>query len=229
VEHKCGFHSIWGQPVDFRDEIHGPLPVSTISPSLLGKVRCHDREGWQRMVQLFGPLVYGWARRAGLQAEDAADVVQEVFHSVAKGLASFRRDEEGDSFRGWLWTIAQNKIRDLSRRRRASCQAEGGSDAQLRLEQLAAPTSGGDSNEGIDGDDGLIARALALVKPEFEPRTWQAFWRTTVDGQTTAEIAEDLGMTKGSVRQAKYRVLLRLRRELEQMPESHVTPPRCSK
>ena len=40
-----------------------------------------------------------------------------------------RRDRSGDSFRGWLWTITQNKIRDQFRYRQGAPQAEGGSDA----------------------------------------------------------------------------------------------------
>ena len=43
------------------------------------------------------------------------------------------------------------------------------------------------------------------------PITWQAFWRSTVDGESATEIANDLGMTAGAVRQAKLRVMVRLR------------------
>jgi len=61
----------------------------------------------------------------------------------------------------------------------------------------------------------VIRRALELLREEFEERTWQAFWRMAVLGQTAAEIARDLGMTKHTVRQAKYRVMRRLKLELE--------------
>jgi DNA-directed RNA polymerase specialized sigma24 family protein len=55
------------------------------------------------------------------------------------------------------------------------------------------------------------------VQAEFEERTWQAFWRATIDEEPTADIAADLGMSAGAVRKAKFRVLRRLRSEFENL------------
>ncbi|HUY31871.1 MAG TPA: sigma-70 family RNA polymerase sigma factor [Pirellulales bacterium] len=82
------------------------------STSLLERVKTHDALAWRRLLALYGPLVYHWARQKRLQDQDASDIVQEVFRNVATHIGSFRRDREGDSFRGWLWTITRNKIRD---------------------------------------------------------------------------------------------------------------------
>jgi RNA polymerase sigma-70 factor (ECF subfamily) len=60
----------------------------------------------------------------------------------------------------------------------------------------------------------VVHRALRLIREEIEDRTWQAFWLTSVEQQPTASVAQQLGMTPGSVRQAKYKVLRRLRQEL---------------
>ena len=57
-------------------------------------------------------------------------------------------------------------------------------------------------------------RALDLVRAEFEGRTWQMFWRSAVDGHAVAAIARDLGASAAAVRQAKSRVLRRLKSEL---------------
>ena len=54
-------------------------------------------------------------------------------------------------------------------------------------------------------------------RAEFEERTWQAFWRVTVEGQDTAEVAAQLGISANGVRQAKSRVLRRLREELGEL------------
>jgi RNA polymerase sigma-70 factor (ECF subfamily) len=48
------------------------------SSSLLERVKTQDPQGWQRLLALYGPLVYHWARQSHLQDQDAADVVQEV-------------------------------------------------------------------------------------------------------------------------------------------------------
>src|SRR5262249_2315434 len=86
--------------------------ASQTSLTVLARVRAHDETAWGRLVSLYGPLVYGWCLRAGLQAADAADVGQEVFAAVARNIPSFRRDRPGDSFRGWLYVITRSKISD---------------------------------------------------------------------------------------------------------------------
>jgi RNA polymerase sigma-70 factor (ECF subfamily) len=61
---------------------------------------------------------------------------------------------------------------------------------------------------------GLVRRALEQVRSEFEPRSWQAFWRTTIDGMTVAIVAEELGMSPSTIRQHRSRILRRLRQQL---------------
>jgi RNA polymerase sigma-70 factor (ECF subfamily) len=70
-------------------------------------------------------------------------------------------------------------------------------------------------SNGFDATGSLLHRALEIIRIEFEETTWQAFWRVIVDEQPTAAVAEDLGMTPQAVRQAKYRVLRRLRNEMD--------------
>lgn len=187
-------------------------PAGSTSSSLIVRAIAHDRDAWRRLSALYGPLVYRWARQANLQSQDAADVVQEVFASVAANLARFQGDRPGDSFRGWLWTITRNKVRDHYRRL-AARQEQDGSAAQARLLEAAEPT--GDTSVPIaQATIDLAHRLLLLVEGDFEPRTWQAFWRTTVDGLAAREAAEQLGMSVGAVYMAKSRVLARLRDEL---------------
>lgn len=187
-------------------------PGST-SSSLLRRVRQQDPDAWRRLVRLYGPLVYLWARQCGLQADDAADVLQETFVAVAQGVQTFRREQPGDTFRGWLWTITRNKIRDHFRRRQGEAVAKGGTDGQEQLLQLPDPPEPS-SGPCADAGSQTAHAALELIRAEFEERTWQAFWQTAVDGRKAAEVAEELGMTLRAVYQAKYRVLRRIRQEL---------------
>ena len=60
----------------------------------------------------------------------------------------------------------------------------------------------------------LTARALVQVQSEFEPRTWQAFWRSVVDGISTDEVAFELQVSAATVRQSRSRILRRLRQQL---------------
>jgi RNA polymerase sigma-70 factor (ECF subfamily) len=191
----------------------------SVSSTLLERVKARRPEAWQRLVDLYGPVVYRWCRQSGVRREDAADVVQEVFSSVAAHVGEFRRDSPGDSFTAWLAAITRNKIRDHFRRRQGRPQARGGTDAQQQfLEIPELPELSQQS--GPTRWDGLLSRrALDLVRAEFENRTWEAFCRTAVNGQRPADVADDLGMTVNAVYKAKSRVLRRLRRELGDLLE----------
>jgi len=165
-------------------------------------------------VGAYGPLVYHWARQAGLQDQDAADIGQEVFRTVADRIATFRHEQLGDTFRGWLWTITRNKLGDFFRRQAGRPEAAGGTTAYQRLQVVSDSSEDEPSASGVDPDVGLLHRALDVIRVEFEGTTWQAFWRITVEGERAADVAEDLGMTAQAARQAKYRVLRRLRNEM---------------
>jgi RNA polymerase sigma-70 factor (ECF subfamily) len=135
----------------------------------------------------------------------------------------FRRDRPGDSFRGWLWTIARNKVRDHFRRWKDEPHAIGGSDVQKRMAEL--PDLSEDlSSISSDEDDRriLLQELMNALRQEIEKRTWTAFWRTTIDGHSSADVARDLGMSTKAVRQAKYRVLQRIRMELEGLEDMFV-------
>lgn len=186
---------------------------SSISSSLLDGLRCQSPDAWRRLVDLLGPVVYQWCDARGLQPTDAADVTQEVFQRVMASVRQFRRDRPGDTFRGWLWRITRNKIQDHYRQRKRLPRAFGGSDIQQLFQGLADPN--GDEPSRSDTDCLIVRRALKAVRNDFSERAWEAFRRMVIDGQSSADIAADLGMTQEAVRRAKFRVLRRLREELD--------------
>jgi RNA polymerase sigma-70 factor (ECF subfamily) len=193
----------------------GPPSSGTTSRGLLERVKADDESAWETLVGLYGPLVYRWLRRWDLPEHEAADVFQDVFGALAKHVGGFRKTNKGDTFRGWLHRITDNKVRDLFRRLGREPGGEGGTEAQMRLASLPEilPPDGDDSSAERE-DAGLLRAAVDLIRGEFEARTWQAFWLTAVDGRAPGEVAAELGMTAGAVRVAKSRVLKRLREEL---------------
>lgn len=192
---------------------------SSTSASLLARVKADEPLAWERLIKLYGPLVYRWARGAGLQSEDAADVVQDVFQSLTIHIKRFRRSRPSDSFRGWLWTITRNRIRDFFRDLRDGIRAAGGTDAFEHIQQLPDTPPEPTSESGTVELGGVRRRALDLVQGEFDPRTWQAFWRAAVEGDKPADIAADLDVTVWAVYKARSRVLQRLREELDGLGE----------
>jgi RNA polymerase sigma-70 factor (ECF subfamily) len=194
-----------------------PAPGST-SSGLLNRVKAGQAEAWGRLIDLYGPLIYQWCRQSGLQSQDAADVGQEVFATVARRIAEFRKEQPADSFRGWLWTVTRNKIRDHFRARKRHPQARGGTDAQQHLAAIPEPPE--DPPTAIIGDrpdDGLEHRAIEIVSAGVEEQTWRAFWRYAIDGRTAGEVADELKISVQAVYTANFRVRRKLREELEDL------------
>jgi RNA polymerase sigma-70 factor (ECF subfamily) len=197
-----------------------PPSSNATSRSLLDRVKADEAAAWERLVALYAPLVFYWCRRWNLREPDIADIVQDVFQAVFMRVAGFRKEREGDTFRGWLRRITQNKVLDHLRRLGREPPGIGGSEAQTRLAQLPfpqAPEEDGNADEPVER--GLFLRALELIREDFEERTWQAFWRTAVEGESPRDVAEALSMSAGAVRVAKCRVLHRLREELGEVIE----------
>ncbi len=182
------------------------------SASLLGRLRQPGEQvAWGRFVQLYAPLLYAWAQRWGLQDQDAADLVQEVLVALVQKLPEFDYDPQR-RFRGWLRTVAQNKWRDLVRRKGLRGSAEGS------LADVAAP----DENDELAEAEyrrHLVSRALQLMQAEFPEKMWKACWEHVVAGRPVAEVAAELGIAEGTVYVAKSRIMSRLRQELEGLLE----------
>ena len=144
---------------------------------------------------------------------DAADVVQEVFRSVFRHANDFDAQNEQASFRAWLGAITRNQVR-LFYRQRSATQARGGADFARQLNEY--PDWIDDDEQPVTSSErlALLQRTLMVIRGDFDDPTWQAFWRLTVENHTTADIAAELGISQGAVRQAKYRVLCRLREEM---------------
>jgi RNA polymerase sigma-70 factor, ECF subfamily len=182
--------------------------VGSTSSSLLERAKARDGEAWRRLAHLYGPLVYRWCRRKGLPRADAEDLVQEVFLTVATKLQTFRREGEGDTFRGWLWTITRNKIGDWIRSHRQ--ETRNSRDGEAALSTSPAPQLE-DSGSDFEEMGGLYRRALDSIRPEFQETSWQAFWLVTIEDQSATEVAQELGISRNAVYVAKSRILRRLR------------------
>ena len=193
---------------------------STTSLSLINQARNNDEDAWQKMCNIYSPLVVDWVRKVGIQSEDVNDIVQDVFQIVFKNIRRFEKDKPSDTFRGWLWTITRNEIRGWFKKQKAAkVKAVGGSDANNKLAKIPDWVDDDSAIHELPVDSAteaiVVQRAAEAIKDDFKSQTWQAFWRTTVEGRSSTEIAEDLGITTGAVRQAKFRVLARLREYLD--------------
>ena len=206
-----------------------PIPneLPSVSSSLLVRVQAMQPDAWARLVEVFSPIVYRWARQAGLAASDSADVVQDVFIAVANNVSRFERQKEKASFRSWLATITRNRVRDCFRRKKKNPDGFGGTEALQMLNDVAGQVglSVEPSEQELEKsislsslDQRLPVRILKLVKSGCGQRTWEAFWATVVLGDSAADVADRLEMSVTSVYQAKSRILRRLRERMAELP-----------
>lgn len=190
----------------------------SIGTSMIFRLKSEDSAAWNQTVELYSPLVFHWCRSKKLGSADAADVTQEVFVSVANSIHRFVR-KPGCSFRGWIYRIAMNKVMDFFRTKARAISATGGSDANLLLNEIPFDKADQLAEEATGQVQGslLLHRALAQIESSFAKKTWSAFWRSVVEGVDTNTIASELELTPNGVRQAKSRVLRRLRQQLGEM------------
>jgi RNA polymerase sigma-70 factor (ECF subfamily) len=168
-----------------------------------------DQAAWDRFVNLYTPLLAHWARRLGQIGPDAEDLLQEVFAVLIRKLPDFQYDRS-KRFRAWLWTVTVNKVREKRRRHLLPMQA---ADVD-GLDHVAGPEQAMELDEA-EYRQYVIQRALQLIRVEFQPTTWQAFWACVVAGRSAEEAAAEFEMSLGAVYAAKSRVLRRLREDLD--------------
>jgi RNA polymerase sigma-70 factor (ECF subfamily) len=157
------------------------------------------------------PLITRWLRRIPGWGDESDDLAQEVFVVMVREIPRFERRREG-SFRAWLRQVTVNKVRTF--RKQLGCKPVAGLDlADGFLDRLAEPNSELAREWELDHDRHVFQKLLAIVQPDFQPNTWEAFRRFAIDGRPAAEVAAQLGLNVNSVLQAKSRVLKRLREE----------------
>jgi RNA polymerase sigma factor (sigma-70 family) len=163
-----------------------------------------DRVAWADLLGRYGDLVHSLLRRAGLDAAAAADGFQEVSVLLWKGLARLR---SADRLLPWIATTTRrvawrarkrSKARDLRQAAAARTEqdpADSPSDALVALEEEQA-----------------VRQALAALGERCR-RLLSALYFQVSDGGYD-EVAERLGIPRGSIGPTRQRCLEGLRREL---------------
>ena len=189
--------------------------MNTTSESLLLRLKAaDDHQAWARFVRLYTPLIFYWARRTGLQPQDASDLVLDVLTLVFQKLPAFEYDQT-KSFRSWLRTVTMNKFREWCRKK-----SIGAIDVtQSAWSNVAEKSSLAESTWELNYQKALVARAMELLKPEFQPLTWNALQQYAVSGRPAKEVAEEAGLSVWTIYAAKSKLMSRLREVLEGLLE----------
>ncbi len=173
-----------------------------------------DSDSWDRMVDLYRPLLHGWLRRYDeLQSSDADDLVQEVLLIVTKELPGFEHNGRQGAFRCWLRKILVLRLRNFWRSRKRRPVATGGSDFLGELDQLEDDASRVSQIWNRQHDEHVLHRLMAMMEQRFAAHTWRAFKMQVFGGQEPEQVAAELAISVDSVYAAKSRVLNALRQE----------------
>jgi RNA polymerase sigma-70 factor (ECF subfamily) len=196
--------------------------MAETSLSLLDRLREPGHPAaWERLVDLYTPLMRSWLRRANLQPSDVDDLVQEVLAVVVRKVSEFRHDGRAGSFRAWLRSITVHRLGDYWRGRYAGAAPDPRDDLGRMLADLADPHGGLSAIWDEEHDRYVLARLMELIEPEFKPTTWAAFRGHVIEGRSADAVAAELGVTPNVVFIAKSRVLQRLREEARGLVDDH--------
>lgn len=189
--------------------------------SLLVRLRDHrDAQAWGEFLEVYRPLIHRLIRRKGFQEADAEELTQEALIAVAGAIDRWEPDPERGTFRGWLFRIARNMMINFLSRSRPENRGIGGSAFEQLLAEQAVVSAEEQTVFGLEYRQHVFAWAARQVRSEFRESTWQAFWRTSVEGREINIVASELGLSTGTVYVARSRVMARLAENVREFEES---------
>lgn len=185
----------------------------------------NDQMTWNQFFGIYGQIILSTARRAGLEPQEAEDVVQETILSVAKKMPDFQYNRNRCSFGGWVRHVAELRIIDQFRRRRnreiqvAHPVDESGMDAPH-------PFSGAVCLAGSESADAewkeawkqhVLTIAMGRLQLKVSPEHFQIFHAVAVDGKTAPQVSRMLGVSVAQVYVVRHRLTRLLTREVERL------------
>lgn len=187
-----------------------PVPDTRIS-LILRLPNGQDAAAWDEFVSIYQPLVYRLARSKGFQDTDAHEIVQEVLVAVSRAVERWVPDEQRGRFRDWLFQIARNLMINFLTRRKYRPIGNQDEPISSLLDQQCDPACAESAHFDLEYRRQVFQWAAGQVVNDVGHKTWQAFWRSSVDNRAIADVAAKLDITTGAVYVARSRVMARLR------------------
>ena len=184
---------------------------TSTSAYLVGSLQESIGDCWEQLVEIYGPTVYRRCRNSGLGVEDAEDVTQEVFSSVARSVSAFRRKAGAQSFRKWLSVITTNKLRDYWRGHFDLKKAVGGTSWHQWMHAVEdQEESSSWEFRGNSLDDSRID-LVYQIRAECSHRDWSIFEKLILDEKSVEELSREFSVTPNVVYLVRSRLLRKLR------------------
>lgn len=200
--------------------------------ALVEKAKAGDFDAFEQLVKSCERRVWAIAWRMIGDREEAENIVQAAFLKAMEALASFRGES---AFCTWVGRIATNEGLEILRRRRHrdmlsldALSSEGSDDdGPIPQPELLADWRE-DPSRGVEREE--IRRLLDRALDELTPGLRAVFVMRDVEGMSTAETAEALGIAEGNVKVRLLRARMALRERLtaafggEDAVRSHMVP-----
>jgi RNA polymerase sigma-70 factor (ECF subfamily) len=181
-----------------------------------------DQSSWQDFFDTYWKLIYGVARKGGLTATEAQDVVQETMISVARQMPTFKYDRAIGSFKAWLLNTTRWRIIDQLRKRGPAAARHLAEDEVTprtpTTEELVDPTSRKlDDLWNAEWEKNLLDAAIAKVKRRLDPQRYQIFDFYVNKEWPPEKVAKAFGITVDQVYLAKHRVTEMIKAEVKRL------------
>ncbi len=187
---------------------------------LVHSARKGDSMAFGELMQAHQDKIYTLCYRMTGNAEDAADLTQEVFLSAWRSLSRF---QEQSSFGTWIYRMATNASIDFLRRekRRQVLSMTMEEDSEERQAQV--PDERYSPHRLLEQKEArqAVADALAALSPEHR----QVLVLREMEGLSYQEIGQLLGLEEGTVKSRIARARLALRDFLIKSGNFSAPPP----
>jgi RNA polymerase sigma-70 factor (ECF subfamily) len=180
---------------------------------VVAQARCGDHAAFRILVERYQGRAYRLALRVLRDEDEAQDAVQDAFVKAYRSLARFQGRA---GFYTWLYRIVMNQCLDRKRRDRSGRQVEWNEEVDLegaRDPALDTPGPSGPYRELARSElRELVGSAIATL-PDDARRTLEL---REIDGLSYQEIAEALGVPKGTVMSRLHYARRRVRAALQE-------------
>jgi RNA polymerase sigma factor (sigma-70 family) len=181
-----------------------------------------DQASWQDFFDTYWKLIYGLARKFGLNEEDAQDVVQETLVSVASKMPNFKYDPELGSFKAWLRTLIRWRIADHVRKRGSANTVPLQGDTETGEESFGKeiPDKSSQTMDQFyeqEWQKSVLDAAVAKVKRKMDPQKYQVFDFYVNKEWAPEKVATAFNISVDQVYLAKHRVTELIKAEAKRL------------
>ncbi|MFD7515417.1 RNA polymerase sigma factor [Streptomyces sp. 4R-3d] len=180
-----------------------PTGADRDDAALLRAVGKGDAEALGVLYDRHAGWLHARLTRRCADPETVREVLQDTFVTVWRSAGTHRGGEAG----GWLWVIAGRRLVDA---RRAQARAERADERGRREHEPASVAPSAEERVLAGLEFGDVGAALDRISPELR----EVLRATVVDGLTTRETAQLLGIPEGTVKTRALRARRELRLEL---------------